>query len=260
MSVSDKVLIMVATYNERENLEGLVLQIQSLEIATDILIIDDNSPDGTGHLADALAARMANIHVMHRPRKHGLAFALMAGFNWAVVKGYGKVVNIDADFSHNPVEIPSLLKSSEKSDLVIGSRYVNGVRVMNWDPKRLLLSLLAAQYVRLITGMPIQDPTSGFRCFSLRALKTLKLKSIHSKGYFFHVESLYSVWRRGLSVMEYPIVFQDRVKGVTKISQQIIVEAILRCFFLRFSRRSSESTLESKDKSITVNNDQYAPS
>jgi dolichol-phosphate mannosyltransferase len=243
MSSESSILVVVATYNERENLEAIVSRIKELPIKCDVLIVDDNSPDGTGSVANTLAKQNSHIHVLHRPDKKGLASALIAGFRWAISKQCSKVVNIDADLSHNPSDIAGLLALSEHADVVIGSRYINGVRVMNWRPKRLLLSLCAGQYVRLLTRMPIHDPTSGFRCFSCRALKFLDAAPIYSKGYFYHVESLYRMWRKGFQIEEYPIVFHDRINGETKLSAQIVLEAALRCLFLRFDPCSKTKSI-----------------
>ncbi len=228
------VLIVIATYNERENLLPLARKICQIESEADLLIVDDNSPDGTGLLADSLASENHRVKVLHRPVKEGLGPALTAAFRWALARSYDRILNMDGDFSHAPEDIPGLLKAAERADVAIGSRYFRGIRVVNWPVRRLLLSVLAAKYVKAITGLPVDDPTSGFRCFRRDALLGLDLDTIKSKGYFFHVETLSTVWRRGLRIEEYPITYTDRTAGQTKISARIILEAALRTWPIGF--------------------------
>ena len=220
-----KPLIVIATYNERENLPTLLERIAALVPSVDVLVIDDASPDGTGELADTLAVQNPSIHVLHRASKQGLSRALEAGFRWGLERGYEQLVNIDGDLSHNPADIPLLLAKSEEADLVIGSRYLEGIRVINWPPRRLLLSMVAARYVRWITRMPVCDPTSGFRCFRASALAATLSELLISRGYSFHIELAYKMWARGMKVVETPIVFTDRLRGVTKLNYRIITEA-----------------------------------
>jgi len=219
-------LAVIATYNEADNIRGLVARIGSLEVEIDILIVDDSSPDGTGQIADRLAAQFSSIYVLHRTRTKGLGPALCQGFSWALDRGYEKILNLDGDLSHNPDDIPFLLSTAEKADLVIGSRYVNGIRVINWPPHRVALSLLAASYVCALTGMPIKDPTSGFRCFRREALRFALSKPPLSVGYSIHFELLHRIWRHQMRVTEVPIFFTDRVEGTTKMNTRIIMEAL----------------------------------
>jgi dolichol-phosphate mannosyltransferase len=216
----------IATYNEAGNIRRLIKKIRSLACEIDVLIVDDNSPDGTGEFADELAARLPSIYVLHRVRRDGLAAALWHGFSWSLDRGYRTIINLDGDLSHNPEDIPMLLSMAENADLVIGSRYANGIRVVNWPPRRLALSLAAAAYVRAITGMPIQDPTSGFRCFRKEALSWALREAPISCGYGVHIELLHRIWRAQMRVREVPIFFTDRVEGSTKMNGAIIVEAL----------------------------------
>jgi dolichol-phosphate mannosyltransferase len=219
-------LIIVPTYNERENLPSLVERILALPVPTDLLIVDDNSPDGTGKLADAFVAQHSQIHVLHRIEKNGLGRAYCAGFVWALERGYEFIFEMDGDFSHNPDAVPLFLQAAENADLVVGSRYCDGIRVINWPMKRLLLSMGAAKYVRLITGLPVSDPTGGYKCFRRRTLQSIDLNGIHSNGYSFQIEMTHKIWCQGMRVVEVPIIFTDRLQGRSKMSGQIIWEAI----------------------------------
>ncbi|MFM8360038.1 MAG: polyprenol monophosphomannose synthase [Verrucomicrobiota bacterium] len=221
-------LIIVPTYNERENLPQLVKRLMSQPVVLDILVVDDNSPDGTGQLADELAAQNPHVHVLHRPAKNGLGRAYLAGFQWALQRAYEFVFEMDADFSHNPADIPRFLEAAQAGDaeLVLGSRYANGIRVINWPLNRLLLSLGAARYVQAITGMPFTDPTGGFKCFRRRALARLDLGSITSNGYSFQIELTHRLWRHGARIVEVPIIFTDRFQGTSKMSRDIVREAV----------------------------------
>lgn len=219
-------LVIVPTYNERENLPQLVARVEALALGVELLIVDDGSPDGTGELADELARQRPWLHVLHRAEKDGLGRAYCAGFAWALQRGYEYIFEMDGDLSHNPADIPAFLRAAEQADLVLGSRYLDGIRVINWPLRRLMLSLAAARYVRLITGMPFTDPTGGFKCFRRRALEQLDLQSVRSNGYSFQIELTHLVWRRGLRVVEVPIVFTDRFQGTSKISRTIVWEAV----------------------------------
>jgi dolichol-phosphate mannosyltransferase len=219
-------LVIVPTYNERENLPQLVARVEALSLGVDLLIVDDSSPDGTGELADALAGPRPWLHVLHRAEKDGLGRAYCAGFTWALQRRYEYIFEMDGDLSHNPADIPVFLRAAEQADLVLGSRYLDGIRVINWPLRRLMLSLAAARYVRLITGMPFTDPTGGFKCFRRRALACLDLQAVRSNGYSFQIELTHLVWRRGLRVVEVPIVFTDRFQGTSKISRNIVWEAV----------------------------------
>jgi dolichol-phosphate mannosyltransferase len=222
-----RALVIVPTYNERDNLAPLAERIRRLPRPVDLLVVDDASPDGTGLLADELAARYASLHVLHRPGKAGLGRAYCAGFLWALERGFEFILEMDGDFSHNPDDIPRFLQAAESADLVLGSRYRDGIRVINWPLSRLVLSLAAAQYVRWITGMPFTDPTGGFKCFRRATLQALALETVHSNGYSFQIEMTHKVWRQGLRVTEVPITFTDRYQGSSKMSGGIVREALL---------------------------------
>ncbi len=228
----NKTLIIVPTYNERENLPRMAQKLLSLSVAVDVLVVDDNSPDGTGKIADELAAQFPQINVLHRTEKNGLGRAYIAGFKWALAKDYEFIFEMDCDFSHDPEEIPNFLKAAEKADLVIGSRYTGGVRVLNWPLKRLLLSRCAGIYVWIITGMPFTDPTGGYKCFRRRALQALALDDVRSNGYSFQIEMTHRLWREGFKISEVPITFTDRVEGTSKLSQHIVVEAFWMVWWL----------------------------
>ena len=199
----------------------------------EVLIIDDNSPDGTGAAADALAAADPRVHVMHRPGKMGLGSAYVSGFRHAIEHGYDAVFEMDADFSHNPDSLPEFLRELEKADLVVGSRYLHGVTVVNWPLKRLILSYLANVYSRVITGMPIKDATGGFKCFRRQVLESLDLSRVKSDGYGFQIEINFKAWRKGFRIREIPILFVDRRAGESKMSRRIVWEAAWMVWRLR---------------------------
>lgn len=224
--MSDKTIVIVPTYNERENLAPLIERIMAQPAAVDVLVVDDSSPDGTGELADAIAAKNPRVHVLHRTVKNGLGRAYIDGFKWALARDYEFFFEMDGDFSHNPDEIPAFLKAAENADLVLGTRYKHGIRVINWPLKRLMLSMGAGQYVRLVTGMPISDPTGGYKCFRRRALQSLDLDAVRSNGYSFQIEMTHKIWRQGLRIAEVPITFLDRFHGSSKMSRKIIWEAL----------------------------------
>jgi dolichol-phosphate mannosyltransferase len=219
-------IVIVPTYNERENLSALVERVFSLPVEVDLLIVDDNSPDGTGEIAEQLREKFPGLKVLHRQTKDGLGRAYCAGFKWALEQGYEYVFEMDGDFSHNPSDIPAFINAIKNADLALGTRYMNGIRVINWPLKRLMLSLFAAKYVRMITGMPFSDPTGGFKCFRRNALSSIDLDSIRSNGYSFQVEMTHKIWRQGMRVVEVPIVFSERFFGHSKLSRAIIWEAI----------------------------------
>src|SRR5208283_857724 len=225
-------LIIIPTYNERENLPRMAQRLLSLPVPVDLLVVDDNSPDGTGKMADELAAKHPEIHVLHRSEKNGLGRAYIAGFKWALERGYEFIFEMDCDFSHDPDEIANFLKAAQNADLVLGSRYTGGVRVVNWPLKRLLLSRFAGIYVWLITGLPITDPTGGYKCFRRRALQAINLDRIHSNGYSFQIEMTHRLWRDGYKVAEVPITFTERVEGSSKLSRGIVIEAFWMVWWL----------------------------
>jgi dolichol-phosphate mannosyltransferase len=232
-----KTLVVVPTYNEHENLPALAQRLLALPVPVDLLVVDDNSPDGTGKLADELAAKHPSIHVLHRMEKSGLGRAYIAGFKWALERDYDFVFELDGDFSHNPDDIPMFLEAAKDADLVLGSRYLNGIRIVNWPLRRLALSKCAANYVRIITGMPFTDPTGGYKCFSRRALLGINLQEINSNGYSFQVETTHRLWRQGMRVVEVPIVFTERVHGHSKMSGHIIQEALIMVWRLWFQNK-----------------------
>jgi dolichol-phosphate mannosyltransferase len=225
--MADKTLVIVPTYNERENLPPLTARLLALPTPVDILVVDDNSPDGTGKLADELAARHPQIHVLHRTEKNGLGRAYCAGFAWALERAYEFVFEMDGDFSHNPDDIPKFLEAARDADLVLGSRYCNGIRVINWPLPRLMLSKGAAKYVKIVTGMPFTDPTGGYKCFRRRALQAIDLNAVRSNGYSFQIEMTHKLWCQGMKIVEVPIIFTDRFQGTSKMSAKIMREAFV---------------------------------
>jgi dolichol-phosphate mannosyltransferase len=231
-----KALIIVPTYNERENLPRLVEQIfaQEVPVQLEVLVVDDNSPDGTGRLADDMAQADPRMHVLHREKKMGLGQAYIAGFKQALTMDADYIFEMDADFSHNPERIPQFIEAIKTSDVVIGSRYVGGrVNVTNWPIRRLILSYCANIYTRIITRLPLADTTAGFKCIRREALAALDLDAIVSDGYAFQIEMHYKWWMKGFRLMEIPIVFTDRYKGKSKMSRHIIWEAIWMVWRLR---------------------------
>ena len=226
-------LIVIPTYNEKENIREIAEAILDLDLNLDILIVDDNSPDGTGEIADRIAGERKEVHVLHREKKSGLGAAYMAGFKYALAHQYDLIFEMDADFSHDPKYIPQFLDKIESSDLVIGSRYTDGVNVVNWPIKRLLLSYYANTYSRIVTGMPIRDATGGYKCFRRAVLEAMDLDGVSSTGYAFQIEMNFKAWKKGFRICELPIVFWDRRKGVSKMSFNIAKEAIWMVWKLR---------------------------
>lgn len=220
-------LVIVPTYNEKENVAAVSAAVLAACPEAEVLFVDDRSPDGTGELADRLAAADPRIHVMHRERKEGLGRAYLAGFRWALERPeFRFILEMDADFSHDPKAVPELRAAAQRADLVLGSRYVGGIRVINWPLNRLILSTGAALYVRLITGMPFTDPTGGFKCFRREVLAAMDLDGIRSNGYSFQIEMTHTVWHLGFRIAEWPIVFEERREGQSKMSGGIINEAL----------------------------------
>jgi dolichol-phosphate mannosyltransferase len=233
-------LVVVPTYNERENLPPLAQRLLSLPRPVDMLVVDDNSPDGTGKLADELASKHPSVHVLHRTEKDGLGRAYIAGFKWALERGYEFIFEMDGDFSHNPDDIPLFLDAARDADLVLGSRYLNGIRIINWPLPRLMLSKGAARFVKTVLGMPFTDPTGGYKCFRSRALRAVKLDEVRSNGYSFQIEMTHRLWREGMNIVEVPIIFTDRFQGHSKMSKEIMREAfwmVWRLWFQNGCRR-----------------------
>jgi len=224
--LSVTVAVVIPTYDERENVGPVSREILRIKPDVDILFVDGNSPDGTGKILDELAAADRRIHVIHSPGKEGLGRAYISGYRWCLERGYEFIIGMDSDFSHDPSEIPNLLKAIENADLVIGSRYINGIRVANWPLSRLILSKAAGAYVRLITGMPIADPTGGYRCYRSDTLREMELDTILSNGYSFLVETAHRAWIRGFRIVEIPITFVDRRSGYSKMNLDIFKESL----------------------------------
>ena len=234
--------LVLPTYNEAENIEAFVEAVRGkLPGGAQILIVDDNSPDGTGEIADRLAAQYEGVTVLHRPLKEGLGPAYIAGFRRVLAEGAGLVLEMDSDFSHDPAYLPRLLEASERADLVIGSRYVPGGGVGDWSALRRAISRGGSAYARLVLGVRVRDLTGGFKCFRREVLETIDLDSIHSRGYAFQVEMTYRAIQRGFSVAEVPIVFRDRRAGTSKMDRSIVAEAAWRVPLLRFHRDSPRS-------------------
>ena len=229
-----RALVVIPTYNERDNLPRLVPSILSRDPRLEILVVDDGSPDGTGAMADEIAAAERRVHVLHRAGKLGLGTAYLAGFAWGLERGYDAFLQMDADFSHDPAHIPQFLRAIEEYDLVLGSRYLEGrVTVVNWPIARLLLSYFANVYARWVTGLPVGDATGGFKCFRREVLATLDLDRVESNGYSFQIEMSFRAWKLGFRIGEIPIMFVDRDLGESKMSKAIVREAIWRVWRLR---------------------------
>jgi dolichol-phosphate mannosyltransferase len=231
--VADRLLVVVPTYNERVNLPLVVPAILQQDPRIDVLVVDDNSPDGTGQLADEIAASTPRVHALHRPNKSGLGKAYLAGFQWALANRYDLIFEMDADFSHDPRFLGEFVRAAANADLVIGSRYRTGVNVINWPISRLLLSIGANQYARWITGLPLADSTGGFKCFRREVLEAIDFEKVRSNGYAFQIEMSFRAWKKGFRLVEVPIVFTDRVEGQSKMNKRIVREAIWMVWWLR---------------------------
>ena len=231
-----KVLIIIPTYNESLSIEKIIDKIFSISLEYSILVVDDGSPDGTSEIVLRLKNTYGNLDLLTRKKKLGLGTAYCAGFIWAIDKGFDKIIQIDADLSHNPNDIPRLLDASEKYDLVIGSRYKTGINVVNWPLSRLFLSYFANIYSKFITGLPIYDSTGGFKCFNVEILKSIDLKNIKSTGYAFQIEMNFLTWLKKYTIKEIPIIFYDRSIGTSKMSNKIIFEAIYMVPMLRIKK------------------------
>lgn len=228
-----KTLVIIPTYNEMDNLPKLVPIVLSQDDSVDILIVDDNSQDGTAGFVIDLQKTNSRMHLIQREKKLGLGTAYIAGFKYALANNYSYIFEMDADFSHEPSEIPNFLKAIKDFDLVLGSRYINGVRVLNWPMSRLLLSFFASVYTRIITGMPIKDATGGYKCFRRKVLESIDLDKVQSNGYSFQIEMTFKAYKKGFKIKEIPIVFMDRVKGTSKMSKKIVHEAVIMVWKLR---------------------------
>lgn len=229
-----KKLIIIPTFNELENITRLLPQVLSKDEGIDVLIVDDNSPDGTAAFVENESKNNNRIHLIKRSSKQGLGTAYIVGFKYALQNGYHLIFEMDADFSHDPNEIPRFLEEIKNSDLILGSRYKNGVNVINWPMRRLLLSWFANLYTRVITGMPVYDATGGFKCFRREVLEAIDLDRVKSNGYAFQIEMNYKAWKKRFRIKEIPIIFVDRVKGTSKMSKKIVREAVVMVWKLRF--------------------------
>ncbi len=229
------VLVIVPTYNERDNVSRIVPLILEQDPRIDVLVVDDGSPDGTGEVVESMLAGSERIHLLERASKMGLGTAYLAGFRWAIERHYDVAFEMDADFSHDPRHIPQFLTAIADSDIVLGSRYQDGrVTVVNWPIARLILSYMANLYARAVTRLPVCDATGGFKAFRRKVLETIDLNAVHSNGYAFQIEMSYRAWKRGFKIKEIPIVFHDRTLGESKMSKQIVREAIWMVWRLRW--------------------------
>jgi len=239
-------LVLIPTYNEKENVERMIRKVFSLNTPFEILIIDDNSPDGTAQIVDELLAEFpGKLHILKRSGKQGLGKAYLAGFHWALVQNYDFVFEMDCDFSHNPKDLEKLYHAcvEQNADLAIGSRYISGINVINWPLGRVLMSYMASVYVRIVTRMKIMDTTAGFKCYRRKVLETLDLENIRLKGYGFQIEMKFKTWKHGFKIVEVPIIFKDRTQGASKMSGGIFNEALwgvlkmkIRSWFTRFEK------------------------
>ena len=231
----EKTLVVVPTYNERDNISRMIDAVLSRDSFIDILVVDDGSPDGTGGIVAAIASANDRVHLLRRAGKLGLGTAYIAGFKWALERDYAYVLQMDADFSHDPAYIPQFFKAVETADVVIGSRYRDGrANVVNWPVSRLLLSYFANVYARRVTGLPVWDATAGFKCWRRKALEAIQLSDVRSNGYAFQIEMVFRAWKHGFRVAEIPIVFVDRLEGESKMSKKIVREGIWMVWRLRW--------------------------
>lgn len=225
-------LVIIPTYNEIDNVREMASAVHHHAPWADILFVDDNSPDGTGRLLDKLAETDSRIHVLHREKKQGLGRAYIAGFKWALARPYEFIGEMDCDFSHNPADLPKFREAARDADVVLGTRYKGGIRVINWPLSRLILSKSAALYVQLISGMPFSDPTGGYKCFRRAVLESIDLDKISSNGYSFQIEMTHQAWMQGFRIAEVPITFEERRSGASKMSGAIVREALWMVWIL----------------------------
>ena len=235
MGQTKRALVIIPTYNERDNIEQIVPAVLVEDPCFEVLIVDDSSPDGTGEIADEISAQNEKVHVLHRQKKEGLGRAYIAGFKWAIEQEYDYICEMDADFSHRPQYLKDFLREVEHHDLILGSRYISGVNVINWPMSRLLLSYYANVYARLVTGMSIRDATGGFKCFRRTVLETIDLDRIHASGYAFQIEGTMRAWKKGFRIKEIPIIFYDRA-------------AIKKAFCPKFAKKVRHCAVENYQK------------
>ena len=231
----ERALVVVPTYNERENIARIIGAVLGQDPRLELLIVDDGSPDGTAGIVKNMMAANPRVHILEREKKLGLGTAYLAGFAWALTQDFAYVFEMDADFSHDPAHLPQFLAAIQGADLVLGSRYLDGrVSVVNWPISRLLLSYFANVYARVVTGLPVWDSTGGFKCFRRSVLEAIDLKGVHSNGYAFQIEMSFRAWKKRFRIAEIPIVFVDRTEGTSKMSKAIVREAIWMVWWLRF--------------------------
>lgn len=236
MITVDKAVVIIPTYNEIANIQKMLETLHQQQPDLNILIIDDGSPDGTAQIIKNFQLHKKNLHLIERSGKLGLGTAYIKGFRWALEQGFEAVVTMDCDFSHDPATIPEFISKIGPYDLAIGSRYVGGIRIMNWPMQRLLLSFFASIYAKIITGIPFSDSTGGFNCYSRKALQALNLDKVFSIGYAFQIELKYKIWSAGLQCTEVPITFWERTVGKSKMSRKIVYEAVINVFRLRIKK------------------------
>ena len=233
--MAERALVIVPTYNERENIVRLIDAVLAQDPRIDVLVVDDGSPDGTGDVVDERVAQDPRVHVIHREKKLGLGTAYVTGFRWGLERGYEFLFEMDADFSHDPAHLPQFLETAADADLVLGCRYMNRrVTVVNWPVGRLLLSYFANVYARWVTGLPLFDATGGFKCWRRRVLEAINLSDVKSNGYAFQIEMSFRAWKKGFRIVEIPIVFVDRTEGHSKMSKKIVREAVWMVWRLRW--------------------------
>ena len=233
--MAERALVIVPTYNERENISRLIQAVLEKDPRLDVLVVDDGSPDGTGDIVQNLGAQNDRVHLLRRPKKLGLGTAYIAGFKWSLERRYDYTFEMDADFSHDPGHLPEFLRAIETADLVLGSRYRHGkVTVVNWPIKRLLLSYYANVYARIVTGLPLWDATGGYKVYRRTVLESIDLDDVRSNGYAFQIEMSFRAWRKKFRIVEIPIVFVDRTEGTSKMSKSIVREAVWMVWRLRF--------------------------
>jgi dolichol-phosphate mannosyltransferase len=233
-----KSIVVIPTYNEIENIRAIIEAVLGVVPSIHILIVDDNSPDGTAAVVEDMMQSNEQIHILKRPGKQGLGTAYCEGFQWCLNQNFEAIFEMDADFSHDPNELPNFLQAIEDNDLVIGSRYLTGMNVVNWPLRRLILSYGASLYTRIITGIPIKDTTGGFKCFRADMLRKIDLNNINSNGYGFQIEMNYKMWKKGARIKEIPIIFVDRRSGYSKMNKSIIWEAVFLVLKLRFTPKN----------------------
>jgi dolichol-phosphate mannosyltransferase len=241
-------IVVTPTYNERHNVPALVTDVLAQDPEIELLVVDDNSPDGTGTLVTEIAAREPRLHLLARPGRQGLGPAYKDGFRWALDHGADLIVQMDADFSHNPAMLPRFFQEIADCDLVLGSRYVQGITVINWPIERLLLSYFGNAYVRRVLGLTVRDATGGFKCWRRSALETIDLEDVRSNGYAFQIEMTYRAWRRGLRIREIPIIFMDRTQGESKMTKRISLEALWIVWWLRFRRNGQSARAVARER------------